>query len=132
MDKKTLKASSDFLFTKLLIEGTIFETLEMNFETSMFINKKYYKIIKTRLRKSKNILISITVIECKFVEDRKELIAVDELRNKETKIVTIYKLKETNEKPKYIKYKFAEWYDICRFDCVNCKYKILESDEKII
>ena len=115
----------------ILTPGTIFETLEMNFETTT-INIKYYKIIKLRKNKTTNRLQGFTAVICEYIEDRKELIPIDQLRNKETKIVTIYKLKETNEKPKYIKYKFSEWYNLCRFDFGNCTYKILESDEKIV
>jgi hypothetical protein len=105
------------------IAGVFVARLEMNFETNM-INEKYYKIIKPRLNNMTNVLLGFTSIRCEYVEDRKELIAVDELRNKETKIVTIYKLKETNETPKYIKYEL--------FDYLTKTYKILESDEKII
>ena len=110
-----------------LKEGVVFRTILFG---SNSIKYEYYKILKIRKNEKRILtngyaLVGFTIKEMKFEKTHHEVVAVNE-DSKETKCIQHYELKETNEKPKYQRYKFCDWHSFGGYYSVN---KILEEKE---
>lgn len=106
---------------------TVFRTILFG---SNMIKYEYYKILKVRKSEKHKLthgyeLLGYTVKEMKYEKTNHEIVAVNE-DSKATKCVQHYELKETDEKPKYIRYKYCDWHSFGGYYSVN---KILEEKD---
>lgn len=93
--------------------GAVFKSIVPNMET-LKGETKYFKIVSIRRGKEPIFQIQTNILgfkvkEMKFEKVSSSVMAVN-AESKETKIQDTYKLKETNDKPRYFKFLYVHWY----------------------